>query len=153
MSQGGAMRKLVLVPLVAAVALLVGPSIGGAVTLGGDTLVNVGSPPAPFSQNKQNEPALAADASMTNVLVAGATRADENCRGFEAIAASRTVDVQAAASGDPNAWSDPVVVSRQSSTTFSDKEQIWADNAQSSKFFGTVYLCWSSFRGQEKGHA
>ena len=78
---------------------------------------------------------------------------DETFKGFEGIAISRTDNPQAAAAGDASAWMNPVVISRQSSTTFSDKEQIWADNAQSSPFFGHVYVCWASFGSQEKGHA
>jgi hypothetical protein len=256
------MRRVAYVAGVAAVLL----TFAGAPALAApdvETLVTVGSPAGPFSQNKQNEPAVAVDANHPNVLAAGVNDeidmeacnagtdstcpftpgvgvsgvyfsfdsghswtqptytgltarnclgapgdADPPCtpsvgpigtlpwyhenglvsdgdpgvafgprpgpngfswsngsrlyysnlaatttgafKGFEAIAVSRTDNVQEAAAGIKSAWMPPVIVSRQSNTTFSDKSQIWVDNAASSRFFGTVYLCWASFRGQEK---
>jgi hypothetical protein len=70
-------------------------------------------------------------------------------KGFEAIAVSRMDNPTASSILQKSSWMTPVVVSRQSNTTFSDKSQIWADNAASSPFFGNVYLCWAMFQGQE----
>jgi hypothetical protein len=273
------MRRLVLIGVLTGAAVLA--SAATAVAFNPDVLVSNGSPTMPFSQNKQNEPTITADAHTSNILVAGAneeidmeacnaaadntcpftpgvgssgvyfsfdngttwrqptytgwsarnclgavgdtdpacsplaggpigtlpwyfenglvsdgdpavaigpaptsgggfswsherlyyanltanfgsTRSDQTFRGFEAIGVSRTDDIATAAAGGTagkNAWCTgrqgcaPVLVSRQSQTTFSDKEQIWADNSSVSPHFGTVYVCWAQFVGQEKGNA
>ncbi|HET9050478.1 MAG TPA: sialidase family protein [Candidatus Dormibacteraeota bacterium] len=114
----------------------------------GDPGVAIGPKPGPGGYSWANGSRLYFSNLTANVAT---TRSGAAFRGFEAIAVSRTDDMPAAAAGVKSAWMPPVLVSAQSSTTFSDKSQVWADNASSSRFFGTVYVCWGSFAGQEKG--
>lgn len=71
-------------------------------------------------------------------------------KGFEAIAVSRIDGDPGLTStivADEDNWLDPVIVSKQSSATFADKEQLWVDNAESSPFFGNAYVCFARFQG------
>src|SRR5919107_553411 len=151
---------------------------------GGDTRVNVGSPLSPFSQNKQNEPAVAVDPSNPTILAAGANDNidmeacnagdDTTCPFTEGVGVSgiyfsfnygqswtqptyrgysarRCLGAPGPDPGCVPAWSAPVIASRQNSALFADKEQIWADNAASSRYFGNVYVCYAGFRSAGNG--
>jgi hypothetical protein len=69
-------------------------------------------------------------------------------KGVEGIAVSRADNVGATNYNDQGIWMPPVIASKTASNTqFADKEQVWADNAESSPFFGNVYVCYGQFVG------
>jgi hypothetical protein len=72
-------------------------------------------------------------------------------RGYEAVAVSRLDNPTPTRVQDKNNWYRPVIATQQqSNTAFTDKEQIWVDNASSSPFFGRAYVCYAEFRSN--GH-
>jgi hypothetical protein len=87
-----------------------------------------------------------------------AVREEQTFKGASAIGVSRidgpaTTGLTPTIVANKNNWMRPVIASKQSSTTFADKEQIWADNAASSPHFGNVYICYVPFRSNSQGNA
>ena len=55
---------------------------------------------------------------------------------------------------DQSNWSKPYFAAPHAAFSSGlDKEQIWADNAESSPFFGNVYVCYSDFHSFSHGNA
>jgi hypothetical protein len=68
-------------------------------------------------------------------------------RGLLGVGVSRLDNPTPASVVDKNSWKPPVIAMKRAGTfTLEDKEQIWADNAESSRFFGRVYVCSAEFR-------
>jgi hypothetical protein len=69
-------------------------------------------------------------------------------KGLDAIGVSRidgaplTPDIVA----DQHNWMNPVIVTHQSDRLVSQQASVWADNAESSPYFGNVYVCSKPFR-------
>jgi hypothetical protein len=70
-----------------------------------------------------------------------------------AITVSHIDHVTPAAVADQSKWSKPFFVPAHIAASAGlDKEQVWADNAASSPFFGNVYVCYSDFHSRSRGH-
>jgi hypothetical protein len=71
---------------------------------------------------------------------------DEPTRGPTAVAVSRIDDPTPERVQNQNNWFRPILAATRSSAVSSeDKDQLWADNAAASPFFGNVYVCWANF--------
>jgi hypothetical protein len=65
------MNRLIRTALLVTVVVLIPVAVAAATPPGSDTKVTVGSPPSPFSQNKQNEPAVAVNPIDPSIAAAG----------------------------------------------------------------------------------
>jgi hypothetical protein len=111
----------------------------------GDPAVAFGPAPGPHGFSWANGDRLYYANLTSNV---SSKPSEQGFKGVEGIGVSRTDHVSAAAKSHKNAWMRPVVIPASiSAAAFSDKEQIWADNASSSPHFGNVYLCFANFKG------
>jgi hypothetical protein len=72
------MNRRICAALIAAAAVLIPAAVAGATSPGSDTLVTVGSPPSPFTQNKQNEPAVAVNPIDPTIAAAGVNEEIDN---------------------------------------------------------------------------
>src|SRR6185436_14332362 len=92
-------------------------------------------------------------ANLTGTISGGFPQI-EPFRGFLGIGVSRLDNPTPESVLDKDSWMPPVIPSsRTSATSFEDKEQIWADNAESSPFFGNVYVCVDDYRSNSRGNA
>jgi hypothetical protein len=74
--------------------------------------------------------------------------------GFTGVTVSSIDNVTPARIAVQSNWSRPYFAApHAASSSGLDKEQIWADNAESSPFFGNVYVCYSDFHSLSGGKA
>ena len=86
-------------------------------------------------------------ANLTGAWPSGFAFPNPEFHGYLAVGVSRLDNPTPESVLDKGSWKAPVIANRHAGqTAFEDKEQIWADNAESSRFFGRVYICNPEFR-------
>ena len=93
-------------------------------------------------------------ANLTGAWPSGFAFPNPEFHGYLAVGVSRLDNPTPTRVLNASNWKSPVIANQHAGqTAFEDKEQIWADNAASSPFFGRVYICNPEFRsnGQHSG--
>ncbi|MBW8741857.1 MAG: exo-alpha-sialidase [Acidobacteria bacterium] len=86
-------------------------------------------------------------ANLTGAWPSGFAFPNPEFHGYLAVGVSRLDNPTPASVLNKASWKPPVISTQHAGqTAFEDKEQIWADNASSSPFFGRVYVCNAEFR-------
>src|SRR6266540_461380 len=86
-------------------------------------------------------------ASLVGAWPSGFAFPNPEFHGFLGVGVSRLDNPTPTSVLNKASWKAPVIVNTHAGqTAFQDKEQIWADNAASSPFFGRVYICNPEFR-------
>ena len=89
--------------------------------------------------------------NLTDTVLRGG---DPSQNGFFGVTVSSIDNVTPERIADQSNWSQPYFAAPQAAFSSGlDKEQIWADNAESSPFFGNVYVCYSDFHSFSQGNA
>ena len=115
------------------------------VVSGGDPAVAFGPAPGPNGGFSWSNGDRLYYANLTSNFAS--KRSDFAFSGVEGVGVSRSDNAPAAANSDKSAWMPPVIIPTSSAAVFTDKEQIWADNAASSPDFGNAYVCYGNYLG------
>jgi hypothetical protein len=84
--------------------------------------------------------------STTTTNLAGTAVRPGSIDSTSTVTVSHIDDPTSARVADQSNWSDPVIVPKtEPAISLPTEDQVWADNASSSRYFGNVYMCYNDF--------
>jgi hypothetical protein len=119
-----------------------------------DPGVAFGPAPGPNGFSWANGDRLYLSTLATNLTDTVMRNTGSSQNGFFGVTVSSIDNVTPARIANQANWSRPYFAAPHAAFSSGlDKEQIWADNAESSPFFGNVYVCYSDFHSFSGGNA
>jgi hypothetical protein len=119
-----------------------------------DTGVAFGPKPGPNGFSWSNGERLYFSSLATNLTDTVIRTGGNTQNSTFAVTVSHIDDVSASRIQVQSNWSKPYFAATHVAASAGlDKEQIWADNAASSRFFGNVYVCYVDFHSFSQGNA